>query len=86
MTTTQNLPALRSTRAVTVYKPTQTTNVQVTQPLRLSTALFTVTGLGPLLVALSLHAGRTGQAQILGGVTLLMLFAAFVERGRERRS
>jgi hypothetical protein len=83
MTTTEL--ARRPTCAV-AEPVTDTAEPQVKAVMPLSIGLAGTAGVVGLLAVWSwLYAGRTGQAQVLGGVVALLLLAAFYERIRERR-
>lgn len=85
MTTTSL--ARRTVTAVAVLETTsEPAKPQVNAVVPLSVGLAGTSGIVGLLALLSwLYAGRTGQAQLLGGVVALLLLAAFYTRARERR-
>lgn len=73
----------RTTDAVIVEEGAEP---QVTAVMPLSVGLAGASGVVTLLALWSwLYAGRTGQAQLLGGVVALVLLAAFYTRVREQR-
>jgi len=84
--TTSNLPAVRNTAALAVRQPEPEPQPATRPaPLPLSTALLVVSAIAAFLAGVSVYAGRMEQAGLVGGVTVLMLFAAGIERWREHR-
>lgn len=84
--TTSNLPAVRNTTALAVRNAeVEPQQVSVPTPLRLSTALLIVSAIAAFLAAVSVHADRMGQAGLVAGVAVVLLFAAGIDRWRDHR-